>query len=43
MANSNSEFIKEITARGFIHQATDIDNLDKLLDNQKKDFPLQFQ
>ena len=36
MANSNSEFIKEITARGFIHQATDIDNLDKLLDNQKK-------
>ena len=36
MVNSNSEFIKEITARGFIHQATDIDNLDKLLDNQKK-------
>ncbi len=36
MAKSNSEFIKEITARGFIHQATDIDNLDKLLDNQKK-------
>ena len=36
MENSNSEFIKEITARGFIHQATDIDNLDKLLDNQKK-------
>ena len=33
MANSNSEFIKEITARGFIHQATDIDNLDKLLKN----------
>ena len=33
MVNSNSEFIKEITARGFIHQATDIDNLDKLLNN----------
>ena len=33
MVNSNSEFIKEITARGFIHQATDIDNLDKLLKN----------
>ena len=27
----NSAFIKEITARGFIHQATDIDNLDKIL------------
>ena len=34
MANHNSEFIKEITARGFIHQATDIDNLDKLLLNE---------
>ena len=33
MANHNSEFIKEITARGFIHQATDMDNLDKLLLN----------
>ena len=27
----NSAFMKEITARGFIHQATDIDNLDKIL------------
>ena len=27
----NSAFIQEITARGFIHQATDIDNLDKIL------------
>ena len=27
----NSAFIEEITARGFIHQATDIDNLDKIL------------
>ena len=35
MANSNSEFIKEITARGFIHQATDIENLDKLLKSKK--------
>tara|TARA_B100000686_G_C16747427_1_gene950357 strand:- start:723 stop:1997 length:1275 start_codon:yes stop_codon:yes gene_type:complete len=34
MANHKSEFIKEITARGFIHQATDIDNLDKLLLNK---------
>ena len=34
MANHNSEFIKEITTRGFIHQATDIDNLDKLLINE---------
>ena len=35
MANHNSEFIKEITARGFIHQVTDIDNLDKLLQSKK--------
>ena len=27
----NSAFIQEITARGFIHQATDMDNLDKIL------------
>ena len=25
----NSDFIKEIKARGFIHQATDLNNLDK--------------
>ena len=31
MTNYNSAFIEEITARGFIHQATDIDNLDKIL------------
>ena len=31
MTNYKSAFIKEITARGFIHQATDIDNLDKIL------------
>ena len=31
MKNYNSAFIEEITARGFIHQATDIDNLDKIL------------
>ena len=31
MTNYNSAFMKEITARGFIHQATDIDNLDKIL------------
>ena len=29
-----SAFIQEITARGFIHQATDIDNLDKILFNE---------
>ena len=34
----NSAFIQEITARGFIHQATDIDNLDKILFN-KTDIP----
>ena len=32
MTTYSSDFIKEITARGFIHQATDINNLDKLLD-----------
>jgi len=32
MTNYSSDFIKEIIARGFIHQATDINNLDKLLD-----------
>ena len=31
MAEYSSEFIKEIIARGFIHQATDINNLDKIL------------
>ena len=31
----NSDFIKEITARGFIHQATDLNNLDKILCNKK--------
>ena len=31
----NSDFIKEITARGFIHQATDLNNLDKILFNKK--------
>jgi len=34
MAIYKSAFIKEITARGFIHQATDIDNLDKILFNE---------
>ena len=33
MTTYSSDFIKEIIARGFIHQATDINNLDKLLDN----------
>ena len=33
MTTYSSDFIKEITARGFIHQATDINNLDKLLNN----------
>ncbi len=33
MTNYSSDFIKEIIARGFIHQATDINNLDKLLDS----------
>ena len=32
MTTYSSDFIKEIIARGFIHQATDINNLDKLLD-----------
>ena len=31
MTTYSSDFIKEIIARGFIHQATDINNLDKLL------------
>jgi len=31
MSEYSSEFIKEIIARGFIHQATDINNLDKIL------------
>ena len=31
MTKYHSEFINEITARGFIHQATDLTNLDKLL------------
>ena len=34
MAIYKSAFIQEITARGFIHQATDIDNLDKILFNE---------
>ena len=33
MTTYSSDFIKEIIARGFIHQATDINNLDKLLDS----------
>ena len=33
MTTYSSDFIKEIIARGFIHQATDINNLDKLLNN----------
>jgi tyrosyl-tRNA synthetase len=35
MAEYSSEFIKEIIARGFIHQATDINNLDKILSKNK--------
>ena len=35
MTIHNSDFIKEITARGFIHQATDLNNLDKILYNKK--------
>ena len=31
MTTYSSDFIKEIIARGFIHQATDINNLDKIL------------
>ena len=34
MAIYKSAFIQEITARGFIHQATDISNLDKILFNE---------
>ena len=34
MAIYKSAFIQEITARGFIHQATDISNLDKILYNE---------
>ena len=34
MAIYRSAFIQEITARGFIHQATDISNLDKILFNE---------
>jgi len=34
MAIYKSAFIQEITARGFIHQATDIDNLDTILFNK---------
>ena len=34
MTTYSSDFIKEIIARGFIHQATDINNLDKLLNNR---------
>ena len=33
MTTYSSDFIKEIIARGFIHQATDINNLDKLLNS----------
>ena len=35
MTTYSSDFIKEIIARGFIHQATDINNLDKLLNNSQ--------
>ena len=35
MAEYSSEFIKEIISRGFIHQATDINNLDKILSKQE--------
>ena len=35
MTTYSSDFIKEITARGFIHQATEINNLDKLLNNSQ--------
>ena len=31
MAKYHSDFINEITARGFIHQATDLTNLDNVL------------
>ena len=31
MKKYSSEFITEISSRGFIHQATDIDKLDKIL------------
>ena len=31
MKKYSSEFITEISLRGFIHQATDIDKLDKVL------------
>ena len=33
MTTYSSDFIKEIIARGFIHQATDINNLDKILNS----------
>mgnify|MGYP001449730541 CR=1 FL=1 len=33
MAKYHSDFINEITARGFIHQATDLTNLDNVLSN----------
>ena len=35
MTNHHSDFLKEITARGFIHQATDLNNIDKILYNKK--------
>ena len=38
MAEYSSEFIKEIISRGFIHQATDINNLDKIL-SKKENIP----
>jgi tyrosyl-tRNA synthetase len=34
MTTYSSDFINEIIARGFIHQATDINNLDKILNKQ---------
>ena len=30
-----SDFINEISTRGFIHQASDIDALDKIMKNKK--------